>query len=123
MKLQEFFLDLPPPPPGYPIRKKSCQGILWSWHEVLPESNMAEAKLVLRSGEIFVFKNENNGASSKTMKDLISSVRYIQSKVNEKLTEIVNDEKASGTTKDLKGLSVCRVWHVCGDCIWIYSSI
>jgi hypothetical protein len=70
---------------------------------------MAEAKLVLRSGEIFVFKNENNGASSKTMKDLISSVRYIQSKVNEKLTEIVNDEKASGTTKDLKGLSVCRV--------------
>ena len=65
----------------------------WSQHEVILRTNMAEAKLVLRSGENFVFKNEDNAASFKTMKDLITSVRKIQSKVNDKLTEIVNDEK------------------------------
>lgn len=65
---------------------------------------MAEAKLVSRNGGIFTVKNENDGASSKTMKDLISSVRYIQSKINEKLTEFVNDEKdkANGNVKDSK---------------------
>ena len=71
-------------------------------HEVLPKLNMAEAKVTLRSGEVFVFKNENNGANSKSMKDLISSVRYIQSKINDKLTEIVNDEKERACNKDLK---------------------
>ena len=65
---------------------------------------MAEAKLVSRNGEIFTVKNENDGASSKTMKDLISSVRHVQSKINEKLTEFVNDEKdiANGNMKDSK---------------------
>ena len=66
--------------------------------------NMAEAKLVSRNGEIFTVKNENDGANTKNMKDLISSVRYIQSKINEKLTEFVNDEKekANGNVKDSK---------------------
>lgn len=65
---------------------------------------MAEAKLVSRNGEIFTVKNENDGATSETMKDLISSVRYIQTKINEKLTEFVNDEKdkANGNVKDSK---------------------
>ena len=71
-------------------------------HEVPSKLNMAEAKVTLRSGEIFVFKNENNGASFKSMKDLISSVRYVQSKINEKLTEIVNDEKERACNKDIK---------------------
>jgi hypothetical protein len=62
---------------------------------------MAEAKIILKSGETFVFKDKYSGEKSKTMKDLISSVRYIQSKVNDKLTEIVNDEKEQ--TSDLKG--------------------
>ena len=68
------------------------------------KSNMAEAKLVSRNGEIFTVKNENDGANTKNMKDLISSVRYIQSKINEKLTEFVNDEKekANGNVKDSK---------------------
>ena len=65
---------------------------------------MAEAKLVSRNGEIFTVKNEKDGANTKNMKDLISSVRYIQSKINEKLTEFVNDEKekANGNVKDSK---------------------
>ena len=65
---------------------------------------MAEAKLVLRSGETFVFKDESNEGNSRTLKELISSVRTIQSKVNDKLTEIVNNEKeqANGSAKDLK---------------------
>ena len=65
---------------------------------------MAEAKLVSKSGEIFTVKSENDGASSKPMKNLISSVRYVQSKINEKLTEFVNDEKdiANGNMKDSK---------------------
>ena len=84
---------------------------------------MAEAQLILRGGETFVFKNENNGASCKTMKDLILSVRHIQSKVNEKLTEIVNDQKER-TIKDLKdeGLWIESVRYLYLKCL-IYSCI
>ena len=60
---------------------------------------MAEAKLTMKSGEIFVFSTSSS--PSTTLKDAIASVSKLQADVNSKLTEIVNEEKdKTGNNKE-----------------------
>ena len=60
------------------------------------QDKMAEAKLTTRKGEVFTFSDNNHASanfSSVLIKDIIVSVKKLQENVNNKLTEIVNEDK------------------------------